>query len=135
MTAEHNTFLASRVGKMPTGFPTALSSSNHIVIRSKSDGELFMTSGQGDCGNISGFCTPPLQNVSQNSKAVGFRQVATVLTVGFSQDQVMPAPTILEVSWKSLSWTHQVELLQSHPTIAHLPLPVSLAIINGLIIW
>jgi hypothetical protein len=88
------------VGKSPAA--AASSSPNRAVVRSRSDGELFMSSSQ---GNNPGFSTPPSRHLSPNSKGAGLRRSSTLPTSGYSQDALMPAPGAPEVSWDSISWT------------------------------
>jgi hypothetical protein len=93
------------VGKTPAGGPATTSSANRTVVRSKSDGELFMSSSQNENHSMAGFSTPPPRNSPPNSKGAGLRRSSTLPSSGFSQDPLMPAPTVPEVAWESLSWT------------------------------
>jgi hypothetical protein len=98
------------VGKTPTGCPPP--SSNRPVVRSKSDGELIANSGPSEARSHASFSTPPPpRQLSRNSQGAGLRQASTLPPSGFSQDPLVPAPTVPEDSW---------EALPSHrSTIAH----------------
>ena len=90
------------VGKSPAGCPASSSSPKRAVVRSRSGGELFMSSSQGNNPRLS---TPPSRHLSPNSKGAGLRQSSTLSTSGYSQDALMPAPGAPEVSWDSISWS------------------------------
>ena len=48
---------------------------------------------------------PPTQNLLLNAKGVGLGRSSTLLVLGFTQDRLMPVPTVLEVAWQLPSWT------------------------------
>ena len=89
----------------PTGSPVASSSSNHAVVRSKSNGELFTSNLQIENQSIAGFSMQLTRNLLLNVKGAGLGQSLTLLVLEFNQDLLMPAPTVLEVTWELLSWT------------------------------
>jgi hypothetical protein len=93
------------VGKTPAGSPAASSSANRAVVRSKSDGELFSSTAQYDNGDNPAFSTPPLRNIPPRTQGTGLRRSSTVPSLGFSQDPLMPPPTIPDVAWEPLPWT------------------------------
>ena len=81
------------------------------MVRSKSDGELIANSGPSEARSHAPFSTPPPpRQLSRNSQGAGLRRASTLPPSGFSQDPLVPAPTIPEDSW---------EALPSHRTIAH----------------
>jgi hypothetical protein len=92
------------VGKTPAGCSPP--SSNRPVVRSKSDGELIANSGPSEARSHACFSTPPPpRQLSRNSQGAGLRRASTLPPSGFSQDPLVPAPTVPEDSWEALPWT------------------------------
>jgi len=113
------------VGKTPTGCPVPSLTSSRAVIRSKSDGELFATSGQGDTRNNPWFSTPLPRHLMRNSQGAGLRRAATLPVSGFS-DSLMPPPTVPEDSWESWTPASVVTSVSSNdspptPSLSHSP--------------
>jgi hypothetical protein len=73
------------VGETPAGCLASSSSPNRAVVRSKSDGELFMSSSQAGLDITHSFSTPPARNSSPNSKGPGLRRASTLPLSGYSQ--------------------------------------------------
>lgn len=112
------------VGKTPVSYTA--SSSNRAVVRSKSDSELFISSGQSE-GNHPGFSTPPpARGLSRNPKGAGLRRASTVPTAGFNQDPLVFKTTAPELAW-SLPWTPTITTVVPSsdspptPSLSHSP--------------
>jgi hypothetical protein len=75
-------------------------------------------SGQAELDITHNFSTLPARNLSPNSKGTGLRQASTLLLSGYSHDPLMPAPSIPNVVWDSVSLgiTSSVSSNDSPPT-------------------
>ena len=88
--------------------------------RSKSDGELFTSSGQAQLDITHSFSTLPALNPSTNSKSTGLRRASTLPLLGYSHDPLMSVPSIPNIAWDSVSpgITSSVSSNYSLPTLS-----------------